>query len=251
LVIDKKTLKSLKWVRTDIRSALAGDDSTFEITNKKTGNFMAFPTVTVDGMRVIAFGLNSSSNVSSEQWFISPPLAEICDADTFRCKGGALSNGRLAFWTEETSLGIQKLFVQPLGPLGEPVLDPVLIDRIKSRSPHLSTIGSADASKSLSGQKRFLVYTRNPIPGRSSLILQHINADTGHKIGESIALFRGDALRGLGNVKIDPRGRFVLFILGNDLTYLALDPTGHASGTPKLLAGNAIAGIDLLRDVVK
>lgn len=252
-VLDKKSLRSLKLVDTNLTEAIESDTSTLDVTNRRKNNFISFPIDTEEGMRGIAYPLDESGRIIGDGWFLSPPLSpELCGNDTNRCKGGTAANGRVAYWIEKNSNHPRRtdLFIQPLGPRGRPILEPIFIDRIISHTSQLSSILSADATTILSGKKRFLVYTKEIAERRDTVLLQHIDAVTGNKIGEAITLFRGDVA---GNLKIDPKGRFVLFSgadsqIGGGLVYLALDAIGHASGSPKILTDLAFVGIGFLRE---
>jgi len=252
VVIDKQSLKSLKWVKTSLKGMLMGPGlfSPLDVTNQKQNNFISFPIATVDGMRVAAFSLDEFGKNTGKKWFITPSFSPECGTNTLRCKGGASSDSHFAYWIDFSTARRTDLFVQPLGSLGRPILKPVLIDSLFSSGHTLNTITSADVTNTLKGNSRFVVYIKQPETRRGSLLLQKIDAYSGNKIGLSIALLKATFFK---SVKVDPKGRFILFIvddpvIGTGLAYLALDAAGSASGRPKILTGLALAGLDLLRE---
>jgi hypothetical protein len=254
--IDKKTLKTVRFVQTALRGVPVGLPI-LDVTKRDKNNFISFAVQTTDGVRIAAYPINEFGQVIGKRWFLSPPRSSSCEGG-LRCRGGMAANGHLTYWTEinQTKERQTDLFIRPLGALGRPIKDPVFVDSILSRFARGdSFFKAADATGILPGNKRFLVYIKaDPpvdVPKPERLLLQRIDATTGKKIGQATILYRDEQI--FGNVKIDPFGRFVLITgsfgqSGPRLGYLALDSNGKRSGNPKVLSNLAVGGIDLLRE---
>lgn len=249
--IDKKTLKTIRFVQTALRG-IPLSDPTLDVTNRDKNNFVSFPVQIGEGIRIAAYPINEFGRVIGKRWFLSPPLSSP------GCYGGVEANGRVSYWMDinPTKERQTDLFIRPLGAIGRPVNDPIFIDKIVSRFARRASIfRAADATGILPGNRRFLVYVKSDPPVAvekpDRLLLQEIHAMTGKEIGEATILYRDEQI--YGNVKIDPFGRFVLFAgafrqFGQGLVYLALDSNGKPSGNPKALSNLAAGGVDLLHE---
>jgi hypothetical protein len=253
-IINKTTLKTIRQVQTKLDRFDA--DSFLAVTHRKSDNFIAFDVPTDDGIRLAAYPLDSGGKVIGKSWFLSPPFSPVCE--TFLCGGGVAPNGRVAFWADfdHKRASRNELFVRLLGSRGRPVGDPIFIEEVTTKVAFAPAhYNDADVSSVLPEGLRYVVYIRVPHTEEErpdSLRLQKIDASTGAKIGDPIILTKD---LDLGDVKVDPKGRFVLFtdhsdggVLANGLYYLALDATGHPSGKPRPIVLGNLGFIDLLPD---
>jgi hypothetical protein len=248
-VIDQNTLRTLQFVKTNLSST---DVTELSVTHRVKDNFISFSVATNEGIRLAAYPMDSDGRITGPAWFLSPELSQTCRRLGILCRAGVAPNGRLAYWGDVNTTKPREddLFVRPLGPLGQPILKAVKIDQIFSQTALVSTFDGADGTNVLPGNKRFVVYIKAPPPPDqgfppNTLILQQVDALSGHEIADPIVLLR--TIDVAGNVRIDPEGRFVIF---GSVAYLALDSTGHPSGKPRFLVkNNSAAGFDLLREV--
>jgi hypothetical protein len=125
------------------------------------------------------------------------------------------------------------LFIRPLNPLGIPIRDASFVDKtVPFASRDINLFSSADITEILPGGRRFVVYVKSHTYSfGETLLLRKVDSATNIRLGEAIVLYRTEQI--YGNVKIDPRGRFIIFGGSGDLSYLALDSEGHPSGNLK------------------
>jgi hypothetical protein len=250
IVVDKRTLRAIRFVKTNLRSVHYF--SSLTVTHRTDDNLISFPAQTRDGVRIIVYPLDKFGHVERPGWFLSPLLLP---PGCQNCQGGIPGSGRLGFWVSSNSRNGQNgLHMQPLGPRAQPNAETVRIAKI-SGSTIVATFPAADITNRLPGDKKLVAYIKHFEEGEQpeTVIVRAVDAKTGGKIGSRIVLKRQSSIG--GNIKIDPLGRFVLFFTEPDfetpnaLTYQALDATGHRSGSPKILATNTSAqGMDLLRE---
>jgi hypothetical protein len=218
ITIDKATLTVSSREKTGL---ITNDDNTMSVTQKKGNNFFVLRRLTNrNPIRndLLAF----STKDPNKSWL----LTECMQGD---CTFVVSADGEMLSYTvRELRLSV---FVQPLGPAGRPIGEPVFIARTNDE-----IVG--DVSRPLKGGKRFCVYEEG-----ASLFLQAIQSKTGKKIGERIRIAGN-----LGSPVIDPFGQFVVYISQDRLFFQALDALGNPSGTRKLLATGAGTGVDILKD---
>jgi len=257
IVVNKKSLETRNVIQTKL-AGLGGNFSSLNVTHRAQNNMITFPMQTADGIKVVAYALDEQGKLKSESRLLSPGLLPpSCDSHSY--VGGAVSDGSLSYWvtTNPTIVRRSELFIQNLGTGGKPTAVPVLADKVFTQflSRGSSKFTAVDATDSL-GTKKFLVYIQQPSnnsePERPKLLLQVIDAKTGAELSPPILIYRELEEFG-GNAKVDPIGRFVLFITDEPpgLFYQSLDSSGHPSGPPKQLLSMRIAGIDLLREKMR
>ena len=246
-VIRKTDLVTLRLVKTTLAST-----GPITVTHRPENNFITFPSRDNDGNRIVAYPLVSFGRLSGPKRFLSPILSETCDRIADLCIGGSSSDGRHAFWTNvnQENSRVDELFIRPLSFAGFPSMPATKIDRIYSAAAVVSRFGGADATETLQDNSCFFVYIKSPTAGSRIAITEHypqqVDAATGNKTADPVILFR--AREFLGSPKVAPRGHFVVFS-DNRLIYLALDATGHPSGSPHVLVEmpqGQIGGVDLL-----
>lgn len=255
IVINKASLKSVRIIQTSL-VGLGGRFSTINVSHRSLNNLISFPKQISESISVVAYPLDESGRVVGSKRFLSPSLLQPA-CENKDCTGGIVSNGRLSYWVTSDPVVIRRaeLFIQPIGPGGHPIGDPVLADKIITQfiSRGVSKFTAVDATDTLVANKKYLVYMQQPAtpsePERPKLLLQQIDATTGKQLEKPIVLYREVEEFG-GNTKIDPDGRFVLFVTDEPpgLFYQALDVTGRPNGQPKNLYKARISGIDLLRE---
>jgi hypothetical protein len=241
IAVDKQTLKTLSVTKTKMNTIPVGAKR-LDVTHRAENNLVAINVNVDGGVRTAAYPVDIHGKVTGRSRLITPPVSSSCDD----CMGG-LAGNRFVYWTDYKSITphyVMDLFIRPLSP-GR---SQVFVDRVTSRGSPRSHFGYADATQELPGGKSFLVYVKvqyaDERPYR--LFLQQIESSTGQKQGAPILLYRSD---GIGIVKIDPLGRFLLFTDEDSrLAYLSLDATGHPSGTLKVLLPFRSVLTDLLRE---
>src|SRR5262249_22938639 len=183
--------------------------------------------------------LDDSGRIQGSGWSLSPAFPSDC-SDTF-CTGGVSGDGRLAYWTIQSSLNVLEtdLYFQQLDLSGRPNMPPVLAAKAVAANDFGSSayFVSADFSSELHGQTRYAIYVksynRNLQGSTDTMFLCKINSRTGEVLGDAIFLRYGATY-----ARIDPMGRFVVYMSASSnfsrLLYQALDSTGHTSGAPKV-----------------
>jgi len=251
--INKETLITISVKKTLVKTS---NGSRIQVTQRKEKNFLTISTATIDGDVLSAFGLQDGL-FDGTRWHLSPEfLGDQGQCFSLSgCGGGVSSDGQTAFYVLDPTGPKTDLAVQPLGPRGRIHGDAAIVGTTKGGHG----IRAADVTNILVEGKKFVVYVaarylgpHNDLPDK--LFLQIIDAKTGHPLGDRIDL-RTIAGAAVGqSVAIDPLGRFVVFThfnpttLSNEMSYQALDGTGHASGPLKLLDANGFSGIDILKD---
>jgi hypothetical protein len=250
-LINKDSLTTLANVRTEVKTM---GPQYLQVTQRPRDNFLALRI----GDFLTAFGISDEGTLNGESWpLFRSPFQETADlADGGR--GGVSADGRFAYFIDITDTESQ-LFIQRLGSLGKPQGPPVLIDSWKTKA---RAVWCADITNVLSAQRRFVIYMvavglRPFVPPsvNDQLFLQVIDDSTGNKVGSRIPLRSYNLLESRQGLAVDPLGRFYISGVRDALhpggptgvIFQALDATGHASGSQRVLApvSSIIVGVGL------
>ena len=100
LVIDKISLRTLKLVETKLDADFSDNDSTLDVTNRIGTDFISFPRVTLNGLRLAAFPLDQLGRVVGQQTFLTPEISgEFCGQNPSRCKAGTSDDHDRRFYS--------------------------------------------------------------------------------------------------------------------------------------------------------
>lgn len=248
IVIDKRSLRTLKIVQTNLKSERG---SGISVSNRSDGNLVVFLKTTSNGKTyMVGYPIDKSGSVAGNFRFLSPALG--CNHFHGRldfCSGGIGPDGRIAHFTSFDRVSFEEsLYLQPLEPSGQRVLQPVLLAVSGTVNP--SGIGGITAR--LAGNRRLILYSKSAGVGDSPITrIQPVNATTATPNAEKIPMPGFSKL-------IDPRGRFVILARvrvnqtnPSQLIFRALDSGGHVVGPSKLVldvGSESIFYLDLVLD---
>ncbi|MCI0603799.1 hypothetical protein L0156_12390 [bacterium] len=234
-VIEKQTLRLSSLRETGL---LTFNSDALQVTQRKKENFIVIQKQDFDALRYVGIPLSSSSKILAGRIDLFP------DSVTCPCEMGISVDGRIFIFLDGIGYPPGNLVLQPLDHDGNPVQGPVIAEK--------GRVTTADISKRINGDLRFLLYHSNIITRK--LFLQVLHADTLRPVGEPDRLALYTAY-GSQTAAIDPLGRFVVYVTGDGhpvgqamLMFQAVDALGRKSGQPKIIADKVKSGLDILKE---
>lgn len=232
LVIDKRTLKTIRIIRTNIKSF-----GRLSVTKKTINNYIAFLQSTSEGVKLVSYPIDNYGAFAGRHKTLSPPL-------NCPCSGGLSSDGRTAYYStiKMEHFAVESLYVQPLGAMGNPNSSPTHVDQAYEIVGVPEGIAGIEASNDVASNTRWFLYHKqyrgDDVPLLNRAFFQPLNLDTSEPSSPKVKVTPPDD--GNTEVLMDPLRRFVLTNARIDYTqsvvvYQALDSLGHLSGKPRLI----------------